>query len=71
MIKDFGETIKNKAKENKGDFSLLLGPWGAGLLRNLLTGNRAKRSKIPTQGVMRPGEGAIRIDQDYECRLIL
>ena len=37
LIKDVSETIKNKAKEQKGEFiSILLGTLGASLLGNLL-----------------------------------
>ena len=50
LIKDVSETIKNEAKQQKGEFlSMLSGTLGASLLGNLLTG----------KGVMRAGEGAI------------
>ena len=38
LIKVVSETIKNEAKEQKGEFlGMLLGTLGANLLRNLLT----------------------------------
>ena len=49
-IKGFSETIKNKAKEQKGGyFGKLLGTSGASFLGNLLTG----------QGKIRVGEGQL------------
>ena len=54
LIKDVSETIKNEAKQQKGEFlSMLSGTLGASLLGNLLTG----------KGVMRAGEGAIATSQ--------
>ena len=57
-IKDSGlllgvsETIKNKAKEQKGRFlSMLLGTLGASLLGNILAG----------KGIIRAGEGTVRV----------
>ena len=42
LIKDFNETIKNEAKEQKGRFiGMLLGTLGASLLGYLLTGKGA------------------------------
>ena len=42
LMKGLNETIKNKAKEQKGGFpSMLLGTLGASLLGNLLTGKEA------------------------------
>ena len=35
------------------------------LLGNLLTGKGGKKSKMPGQGVMRPGEGKIRAGQNF------
>ena len=65
MIKGVRDTTKNKAKEQRGRFlSMLLGTLGASLLGNLLTGKGFK-AKLPGQGVMRPGEGAIRVGQDF------
>ena len=52
MIKGVSEKIKNKAKDQKGEFlDMLLGILGANLLRNQLTG----------KGVIRAGEGMIRV----------
>ena len=45
---------------------MLLGKLGASLLGNLLTDQGVKRSKIPRQGVIRAGEGAIVTSQ--ECK---
>ena len=46
LMKSLNETIKNKAKEQKGGFpSMLLGTLGASLLGNLLTGKEAKLSE--------------------------
>ena len=51
LIKGISETIKNKAKKQKGKFlGMLLGTLDASLLWNLLTG----------KGVMRAGESTIR-----------
>ena len=56
LIKGISETIKNKAKEQKGRFlSMLLGLLGANLLGNLLTGKRA----------IRAGQGTNRAGQDF------
>ena len=56
LIEDVSETIKNEAKEQKGEFlSILLGILDASLLGNLLTG------KV----VMRAGEGTIGADQNF------
>ena len=60
LIKSVSKTIKNEAKERKGEFlSMLLRTLGATLLGNLLTGKKVK-AKIPVQGVIRAGEGTIR-----------
>ena len=46
LIKSVGETIKNKAKVQKGEFLItLLGTLAAGVLKNLLAG----KPKIPRQ----------------------
>ena len=46
LMKSLNETIKNKAKEQKGGFpSMLLGTLGASLLGNLSTGKEAKLSE--------------------------
>ena len=51
LLKGVSETIKSKAKEQKGGFlSVLLGTLGASLLENILAG----------KGVIRAGEGTIR-----------
>ena len=55
LIKGVSETIKNEAKEQKGEFlSTLLGTLGANLLGNLLTG----------QGTIRAGEGTVRAGEN-------
>ena len=60
------ETIKNKAKEQKGIFlSMLLGTLSSSLLGNLLTGKGVKRSKLPGQGVMRAGKETIKAGQEF------
>ena len=62
LIKSVNETIKNEATKQKGRFpSMLLGTLCAGVLGNLLTG----------KCTVRAGEGTIRADQDFQCRLIL
>ena len=66
LINGVSETIKNKAKEQKGGFlSKLLGTLGASLLGNLLTSKGVKRSKIPGPEVIRAGEGTVRAGQDF------
>ena len=56
LIKSVSETIKNKAKEEKGRFlNMLLGTLGASLLGNLLTG----------KGTIRAGEDTVRPGQDF------
>ena len=44
---------------------MLVGALGAILFENLLTGKGAKSSKLPTQGVIRASEGAIRANQNF------
>ena len=57
--------LKIKQKNKEGRFlSMLLGTLGASLLGNLLTGKGLK-AKLPGRGVMRAGEGAIRVGQDF------
>ena len=52
LLKTVSETIKNEAKEEKGEFiSMLLGTLGGSLLGNMLTG----------KGVIRAGEGTARV----------
>ena len=56
LIKCISKTIKNKAKEQKGEFlGMLLGTLDASLLGNLLT----------DKGTVRPGEGTIIAGQDF------
>ena len=82
MIKSVSKTIKNEAKEQKVEFlGMLLGTLGASLLENRFAGKGGKRQKpsnILGKGVMRAGEGtiradevAIRVGQDFSCRLIV
>ena len=53
LIKDVSETIKNKAKEEKGRFlGMLLGTLDTSLLGNLLTG---KSTIIAGEGTVRAG----------------
>ena len=53
LSKGLSETIKDEAKEEKGEFvSMLLGKLGASLLENMFAG----------KGVIRPGEGTARVD---------
>ena len=60
LINGVNETIKNKAKEQKGVFlSMLLGTVGASLLGNLLTSKGAIATS-QGQGTIRIGKGAIR-----------
>ena len=52
LLKGVNETIKNEAKEQKGEFiSMLLGTLGASLLGNMLAG----------KGVIRVREGTVRV----------
>ena len=56
LIDGVGETIKNKAKEQKGRFlGMLFGTLGPSLLRHLLTG----------KATIIAGEGTIRVAQDF------
>ena len=56
LIKGVSKTIKNEAKEQKGEFLvMLLDTLGASLLVNLLTG----------KGNIKAGEGTIRAGQDF------
>ena len=60
QIKGASETIKNKAKEQKGEFfGMFKGTLGASLIGNLLTGKRAVTTS-PGQGTIRAGEGTFR-----------
>ena len=52
LLEGVSETIKNKAKEQKGRFlSMLIGTLGASLLGNMFSG----------KGVIRAGEGTVRV----------
>ena len=56
LRKGISETIKNKAKEQKGEFlSMLLGALAASILRNSLT----------EKGVIRAGQGVKRAGQNF------
>ena len=56
LIKDVGEIIKNKAKEQTGGFlGMLLYALGSSLLGNLLVG----------KGTIRPGEKTIRAGENF------
>ena len=56
LIKGVRETIKNEAKEEKGEFlRMLLGILGASLLGNLLTG----------KGTIRAGKETIRARENF------
>ena len=56
MVKGISETIKNKAKEQKGGFlSMLFGTLGASLLGDLLAG----------KGTIKAGENRIRAGQNF------
>ena len=61
LLKGVTETVKNETKEQKGGFlSMLLGPLGAILLGNLLTGKgsvRAGSGNNKGKGVVRAGYG--------------
>ena len=58
---DGSETIKNGAKEQKGEFlGMLLGTLGTILLGNLLTCKGVQWRSIPERRVIRVGEGKIR-----------
>ena len=62
LIKSISKTIKNEAKEQKGEFlSMLLGTLGASLLGNQLT----------SKNTIRAGEDTTRAGQGFECCLIL
>ena len=63
LIKAVSETIKNKAKEQKGGLlDMLFSKLGASLLGNLLTVKGVK-AKISGRAVMRAGKGTIRADE--------
>ena len=69
LLKGVSETVQKEAKEQKGGFlSMLVGPLGASLLGNILTGQGAivksvskeTRSKRQGQEINRAGEGVVR-----------
>ena len=63
LIKGISKTIKNEAKEQKGEFfGILLSTLGASLLGNLLTGKGKIRAGEVT---IRAGKDAIRAGQDF------
>ena len=63
LVKSISEIIKNEAKEQKGGFlGMILGTFGARLLRNLLTGKETIRAG---EGTFRAGEGTVRAVQDF------
>ena len=56
LTRRISETIKSKVKEQKGGFlEMLLGTLGASLLGSAFTG----------RGVIRAGEGTIRVGENY------
>ena len=61
LLKGVTKTIKNKTKEQKGEFfSMLLGTLGASLLGNLLAGKgivRAGSGNKKGKGIVRAGTG--------------
>ena len=64
LIKYVRETNKNEVKEQKSTFlSMLLGTFGASLLRNSLTGKEIK-AKIPGLRLICAGEGTIKTGQN-------
>ena len=70
LIKGVSETIKNKAKEQKGGFlGTLLGTLGASLLGNLLTGTGTVRAGEGTfragKGTITAGEGTVTAGQSF------
>ena len=69
LLKGVSETVQKEAKKQKGGFlSMLLGPIGASLLGNILTGQGAiaksvskeTRSKRQGREINRAGEGVVR-----------
>ena len=63
LIKGVSETIKNKAKEQKGGFlGTLLGTLGASLSGNLLTGTGTVRAG---KGTIEAGEGTVTAGQSF------
>ena len=63
LLKGASETIQNEAKEQRRGFlSMLLGTLTASLLGYLLT------KKLSVKGVIRAGEGVIKLDQAMDLR---
>ena len=65
LLKGITESVQNEIKKQKGGFlSMLLGPLGASLLGDLLTGKSAfharKRVNKKGKGIHRAGEGIVR-----------
>ena len=69
LLKGVSEAVQKEAKEQKGGFlSMLLGPLGASLLGNILTGQGviaksvSKETRLKSQGweINRAGEGVVR-----------
>ena len=69
LLKGVSETVQKEAKEQIGGFlSMLLGPLGASLLGNILTGQGviaksvSKETRLKSQGweINRAGEGVVR-----------
>ena len=65
LIKTVSKAIKDKAKEQKSGFSvMLLGTIGASLLGNLWKDKGVTWSKIPKRGVIRAPEGTARAGEE-------
>ena len=71
LIKDFSQTIKNEAKEQKRAFLwMLLGTLGTSLLKNLLTGKKeiatsqGLEDSMPGRSSIRAGEGTVRTGEN-------
>ena len=63
LIKRVCRIIKNKSKQQKGEFlGMLLGTLGASLLGDILTGKVTIRTG---EGIFRAGESTIRQGQDF------
>ena len=72
LIKYVSETIKNEAKEQKGEFiGIFFSPLGASLLGNLLTvklvieTSQRQGTIREGEGIFRAREGTVRADQDF------
>ena len=62
LFKGVSKTIKNETKEQRGRFLImLLGPLGASLLGNLLSGGKGSvASRAKGEGIMRAGDEIVR-----------